>query len=376
MDWLPPSLEPWARFLLIVAVIVVVAQLVHRLLRPVVRRLAGWSPMMQALVRRCDRPVQLLVPLLASHVALQGMAEGTPALALVERCSEVSIIVAFTWLAVAAIRAVGDGVVVLHPVDMADNLAARRIHTQTRVLTRIASSAALVAGLAFVLMTFPRVRQLGASLLASAGVAGLVVGLAARSVFSNLLAGLQIALAQPMRIDDVVIIEGEWGRVEEITATYVVVKIWDERRLVVPLSWFIEHPFQNWTRRSADILGTVFLWVDYTLPVETIRAEARRLCEASPHWDRRVCGVQVTDSNDRAMQVRILVSSRESGANFELRCALREGLIGYIQREYPQALPTLRARLDAPRGDPDTAAISTPPPNESIRRAPSARSRG
>ncbi len=361
---------PWGHFALVVALIICITQLVHRLLRPMVRRLAGWSPMMQALVRRCDRPVQLLVPLLASHVALQSMAEGTPALALVERCSEVAIIVAFTWLAVGAIRAVGDGVVVLHPVDMADNLAARRIHTQTRVLTRIASSAALVAGLAFVLMTFPRVRQFGASLLASAGVAGLVVGLAARSVFSNLLAGLQIALAQPMRIDDVVIIEGEWGRVEEITATYVVVKIWDERRLVVPLSWFIEHPFQNWTRRSADILGTVFLWVDYTLPVDAIRQEARRLCEASPQWDRRVCVVQVTDSNDRAMQLRILVSSRESGANYDLRCALREGLIGYIQREHPQALPILRAQLDG--GAAAEPTLSTPPPNGSTRRAPSA----
>jgi small-conductance mechanosensitive channel len=183
-------------------------------------------------------------------------------------------------------------------------------------------------------------------------------------VFSNLLAGLQIALAQPMRIDDVVIIEGEWGRVEEITATYVVVKIWDERRLVVPLSWFIENPFQNWTRRSAQILGTVFLWVDYTLPVESIRREARRLCEASPHWDRRVCAVQVTDSNERAMQLRILVSSSESGANYDLRCELRESLIGYLQREHPQALPTLRARLDgaapdAPGADADGAAVRT-----------------
>jgi small-conductance mechanosensitive channel len=356
MDWLPPSLDPWVRFVVVAAVIVAVAQLVHRLLRPVVRRLAGWSPMMQALVRRCDRPVQTIVPLLAMHVALQGMPEGTPALAVVEHVSGVLIVAAFTWLAVGAIRAVGDGVITLHPVNVADNLAARRIHTQTRVLTRIASSAALVAGLAFMLMTFPRARQLGASLLASAGVAGLVVGLAARSVFSNLLAGLQIALAQPMRIDDVVIIEGEWGRVEEITATYVVVKIWDERRLVVPLSWFIEHPFQNWTRRSADILGTIFLWVDYTLSVEAIRDEARRLCEASPQWDRRVCVVQVTDSNDRAMQLRILVSSRESGANFDLRCQLREGLIGYIQREHPQALPTLRARLDGDTPDDERMA--------------------
>jgi hypothetical protein len=196
-------------------------------------------------------------------------------------------------------------------------------------------------------MTFPRARQLGASLLASAGVAGLIVGLAARSVFGNLLAGLQIALAQPLRIDDVLIVEGEWGRVEEITATNVVLKIWDERRLVVPLQWFIEHPFQNWTRRGASLLGTVFLWVDYSLPMQPVRAEARRLCEASTNWDGRVCNVQVTDSSERAMQLRILVSSADSGRAFDLRCEMREGLVDFIQRQFPQALPRMRADVAA-----------------------------
>jgi small-conductance mechanosensitive channel len=210
------------------------------------------------------------------------------------------------------------------------------------VLTRIGSGTALVTGLAFVLMTFPRARHFGASLLASAGVAGLVVGIAARSVVGNLLAGLEIALAQPMRIDDVLIVQGEWGRVEEIRATYVVLKLWDERRLIVPLSWFIENPFQNWTRRSAEILGTVFLWTDYTVPVDAVRREAQRLCERSAHWDKRVCVVQVTDANERAMQLRILVSSGASGSNFDLRCEMREGLIDFIQREFPSSLPTVR----------------------------------
>jgi len=339
------ALDPWGRFALVAFAIVAVTQIAHRLLRPVVARLASFSTMLSALVRRCDRPVQALVPLLAIQLALQGLPEDMVALAAVEHVNALLTIAAATWLAVAAIRGVGDGVIALHPSTAADNLSARRIETQTRVLTRITSSAALLAGVAFVLMTFPRARQFGASLLASAGVAGLIVGIAARSVFSNLLAGLQIALAQPIRIDDVLIVEGEWGHVEEITATYVVLRLWDERRLVVPLGWFIEHPFQNWTRRSADILGTVTLWTDYTLPVEPIRREARRLCEASPHWDRRVCVVQVTDASERAMQLRILVSSAASGANFDLRCALREGLIDFIQREHPAALPTLRARL-------------------------------
>jgi hypothetical protein len=145
----------------------------------------------------------------------------------------------------------------------------------------------------------------------------------------------------------VLIVEGEWGRVEEITATNVVLKIWDERRLVVPLQWFIEHPFQNWTRRGASLLGTVFLWVDYSLPMEPVRAEARRLCEASTNWDGRVCNVQVTDSSERAMQLRILVSSADSGRAFDLRCELRERLVDFIQRQFPQALPRMRADVAA-----------------------------
>jgi small-conductance mechanosensitive channel len=218
----------------------------------------------------------------------------------------------------------------------------------------------LVTGLAFALMTFPRARQLGASLLASAGVVGVVAGIAARSVFSNLLAGLQIAMGQPLRIDDVLIVEGEWGRVEEITSTYVVLALWDERRLIVPLQWFIDHPFQNWTRSTSNLLGTVMLWVDYTLPLEPLRAEARRLCEASKLWDRRVCLVQVTDASERAMQLRILVSAASSGAAFDLRCELREGLIAFIQRHHPEALPRLRAHISGPGPAPDSPAAAGP----------------
>jgi small-conductance mechanosensitive channel len=350
MNW--TKLEPWGQLLLVVPVVFLATQLLHRLARPVVLRLAGWSTVLVSLLKRCDRPVQLLLPLAALQLIWEGVPDDLPGLGTVQHVNGVLLICAITWACTAAIRGIADGVIAKHPSEVADNLSARKIQTQTRVLARIASGTALVAGLAFILMSFPRARQFGASLLASAGVAGLVVGIAARSVFSNLLAGLQIALAQPMRIDDVLIVEGEWGRVEEITATYVVLKLWDERRLVVPLSWFIDHPFQNWTRRTADILGTVFLWVDYSLPVDAVREEARRLCEASPHWDHRVCLVQVTDTNERAMQLRVLVSSAASGANFDLRCELREGLIGFIARVHPGSLPFLRAEGGAGLGAP------------------------
>jgi small-conductance mechanosensitive channel len=346
--WATMDLGSWGALALVALGVLVVTQVVHRVVRPVVRRMAGWSRVLQAMVRQADRPVQAVAPLLVMQLVWQAASDELTAIGTVRHVNGVLLILSLTWLGMALIRGVADGVIARHPADVADNLAARSIHTQARVLSRIASGAALVAGVSFVLMTFPQARQFGASLLASAGVMGLVVGIAARSVFSNLLAGLQIALTQPMRIDDVLIVEGEWGRVEEITATYVVLKIWDERRLIVPLGWFIEHPFQNWTRTTADLLGTVFLWVDYATPVDAVRAEAQRLCEASRHWDKRLCLVQVTDTSERAMQLRVLVSAADSGAAFDLRCELREGLLAFLAEHHASALP--RARIEAEAG--------------------------
>jgi small-conductance mechanosensitive channel len=188
-------------------------------------------------------------------------------------------------------------------------------------------------------------------------VLGIIGGLAARPVFSNLISGLQIALSQPIRLDDVLIVNGEWGRVEEITGTYVVLKVWDERRLIIPLQWFIENPFENWTRTGANILGTVFLYLDYSAPVERIRAEAKRFVEAAAEWDRRVFAVQVTDITERTMQVRVLVSAGNSGKAFDLRCKLREHLLAFVAREFPQCLPLVRS-ADA-GGTPATVASSS-----------------
>src|SRR5690606_30449833 len=242
----------------------------------------------------------------------------------------------------------------LRPVDVADNLTARRVQTQTRVITRLVMGFIALVGVALILMTFPSIRQLGTSLLASAGLAGIAAGFAARPILGNLLAGLQIAFSQPIRLDDVVIVEGEWGRVEEITGTYVVVRIWDQRRLVVPLQWWIEHPFQNWTRHSADLLGTVFLWMDYRMPLAPLREALQRVCEGSPLWDGRVCLVQVTDFSERAMQLRCLVSTTDSGKGWDLRCLVREELMSVMQRDYPAYLPQLRAQLDGRPQAPDS----------------------
>ena len=229
--------------------------------------------------------------------------------------------------------------------DVEDNLLARKHVTQMRLLQRVATILLGIVTVAAALMTLPAVRQYGVSLFASAGAAGLVLGLAARPVLSNLLAGIQIAMTQPIRVEDVVIVEGEWGWIETITSTYVVVRLWDLRRMIVPLSYFIEKPFQNWTYQSSDLIGSVFLRVDYTVPIDRLRAKLERVVQANPQWDRKVVVLQVTDTPDSFVELRALVSARNSGDLWDLRCAVREQLIAFLQAEYPQALPRQRVEM-------------------------------
>ncbi|MCP5545628.1 MAG: mechanosensitive ion channel [Akkermansiaceae bacterium] len=230
-------------------------------------------------------------------------------------------------------------------MDVADNLRAREIHTQAAVIRKIVVVSTIFLGVACTLMLFQPVRQLGTSLLASAGIAGIVLGFAAQKTLGNLFAGIQIAFSQPIRLDDVVIVEGEWGRIEDITLTFVTVQIWDDRRLILPINYFIEHPFQNWTRKSADLLNSVFLYTDYTLPIDPLRAELKRLLDASPLWDRRAWVLQVTDMTPDAMEIRCLMTSSDAPKGWDLKCEIREGLIKYIQEKHPDCLPRTRAEL-------------------------------
>jgi small-conductance mechanosensitive channel len=230
-------------------------------------------------------------------------------------------------------------------IDVADNLEARKISTQVSVLAKLIISLVSVLALGSMLMVFDSVRQLGTSLLASAGIAGIVLGFAAQKTLGNLLAGIQIAISQPIRLDDVVIVEGEFGRVEEITLTYVVVRLWDLRRMVLPITYFLEKPFQNWTREGSKILGAVFFYLDYTAPVEAMRAELRRLVEGHPKWDGDVCGLQVTDSRENVVEIRCLASAQDAGRCFDLRCDIREGMLAFLREHHPDALPRVRAEL-------------------------------
>ncbi|MBP1474595.1 mechanosensitive ion channel [Frateuria sp. MAH-13] len=344
--------QPWIRLGVTVIVALLVAIVVHRLARALLWRVSDGHPMAREMLRQARSPMGWLVPLLVLVVALRTRPEADELhiAASAEQILVIALIAVATWLGVRCINAVEFFFCQRFPVDTENNLRARRVLTQARVLGRTGSVLLILIGLAACLMMIPGVRQIGTSLLASAGLAGLAVGLAAKPVLSNLIAGLQIAITQPIRLDDVVIIEGEWGRIEEITGTYVVVRIWDERRLVVPLNWFIENPFQNWTRTSSQLIGTVYLWLDYRVPLEPLREEVKRLCKEAPQWDGRVCVLQVTDTTDRTLQVRILASSADSGSNFDLRCHVREGMIAFVQQHYPDSLPRVRAEVRDPVG--------------------------
>ena len=259
------------------------------------------------------------------------------------------LIVALSILIVRGVNAVQQALLGRHRMDVPDNLPARRIYTQVSVIRKIIVTAVVIIATGSVLMLFDPVRQFGTSILASAGIAGVVLGFAAQKTLGNVLAGIQIALTQPLLIDDIVVVEGEFGQIEEITLTYVTVRTWDLRRLVLPITYFIEKPFQNWSRVSTELLGTVILYLDYQVPLGELRKELKRLVENNPKWDRRVCGLQVTDTKQSTIEVRALVSGTDPGKTFDLRCEVREGLIEFLRRDYPESLPRVRnVNVDEP----------------------------
>jgi small-conductance mechanosensitive channel len=292
-------------------------------------------------------PLRMLMPALFLRAALPLMELSDTIEPPLAHIIDLWIIGAAAWLMRRMVIMIRKMAVARFPVDVKDNLEARRIQTQFRVFERVATGLIVVATISIMLMTFQQVRQFGVSLLASAGLAGIVIGFAAQKSLGTLLAGIQIAFSQPIRIDDVVIVGGEWGRIEEITLTYVVVKIWDERRLVVPITYFIDNVFQNWTRTSAQLLGTVFLYADYNIPVEEVRQELRQILESTNLWDGRVCVLQVTDANEKSVELRALMSAEDSSKAWDLRCYVREKLITFMQEQFPESLPRLRVQSES-----------------------------
>ncbi len=255
-----------------------------------------------------------------------------------------ALIISLGWLAIGGVYVAQTLLLKKYDLNAEDNMRARRVHTQFQLFRRMLIGFLIVITIGALLWSFhdPRIWHYGTGLLASAGVASLVLATAAKSTAANVLAGMQIALTEPIRLDDVLIVQGEWGKVEEITTAYVVIRIWDQRRLIVPLSYFIENSFQNWTRNSSDLLGTAFLYVDYSIPVAEARAQLDLIVRASPLWDGNVCGLQVTNLTEKTMELRCLMSSRNSSESFDLRCLVREEMTAWIQQHHPQAFPTLR----------------------------------
>ncbi|MBU1260662.1 MAG: mechanosensitive ion channel family protein [Planctomycetes bacterium] len=264
----------------------------------------------------------------------------------VTRFLSIVFVIIISWLLIKLTYILDDYVFDKFAIDTKDNLKARKIRTQLGVLKRIVIVIVLIVAIGSMLMSFEKVRQLGGAILASAGIIGIVVGIAAQKTIGTFIAGLQIAFSQPIRIDDVVIVENEWGRIEEITLTYVVIKIWDLRRLVVPITYFIEKPFQNWTRVTSDILGTVFIYVDYTVPIEEIRKQLHTILQSSKLWDGKVSVLQVTNTTEKTIELRALMSAEDASTAWGLRCYVREKLIEFIRSNYPESLPRFRASVE------------------------------
>lgn len=343
---------PWPDLLWSALVLLLSTTLGFALTALSMRGLSRWAAKTESrlddeLLALLKRPIQWLLVFIATSAArplfvLPERMDGT-----VQHLLLIGIILWVGWLLSRSVVVIER--IVEHRLSSRsdDNLHARALQTQVRGFKNIARFLIGLMTACFVLMTFESVRRFGVSLLASAGVAGVIIGFAAQRSIATLVAGVQIALTQPIRLDDVVIVEGEWGRIEEIRLTYVVVRIWDLRRLVVPITYFIEKPFQNWTRTSAELLGAVPIAVDYSLPIEETRREFKRILDASSLWDGKVWSLQVTEASDRSIVIRPLFSAADSSKQWDLRCEVREKLITWIQQRYPHCLPRVRADVES-----------------------------
>lgn len=330
---------------------------VFRLINLIYARIAQWAATSEnrferILIPLAARYLRVLIPAMAVLFTIQLVDVADRFDAPARTAASLLIIAVIIWMLIEVVSAVESLILAGYRMDEADNLEARRIFTQVHMLKKVTVAGLILLGGASMLMVFPSVRQFGTSILASAGIAGIILGIAAQRSLANFIAGFQIAITQPIRIEDAVIVEGEWGWVEEVTLTYVVVRIWDWRRLVLPITYFVEKPFQNWTRNSGNILGSVFLYVDYSIPLEALRTRLDEILEETDLWDRNAKVLQVTDSRHHDIEIRILCSGKDSPTTWDLRCHVREKMIEFICENYPESLPRIRTELNANGRDP------------------------
>ena len=335
---------------LVLALAAVAAIVVHEILVRLLRRLFGdQESYLRSLLRAISGLTRLAFLIIALDIVLPIAPIDPVAIAILARILTLATIALLGWIAITATHVTGDLYLRRFSLDATDDLLARKHVTQVRILRRVVDTLIIVLTVSAGLMTFELVRQYGVSLFASAGVAGLVVGLAARPMLSNLIAGIQIATTQPIRLGDEVVIETQWGRIEEITSTYVVIKLWDLRRLIVPLSYFMEKAFENWTRESTNLIGAVSIHVSYLTPIERVRQKAVEIVRASPLWDGDVVKLVVNEAKETALELRVLASARTSGATADLRSEIREKMIAFLQQEYPTCLPPLAPAAPQPQ---------------------------
>lgn len=292
-------------------------------------------------------PVRLLFPALALLAMIPFFSLSDQSRSVVNHLLTICILIGVAWLCISLFAMLKSMVLSRYDIDVKDNLRARQISTQLSVIQRVVVAIIVVLTASAILMTFDKVRQIGVSMLASAGIAGIIIGFAAQRSLSTLIAGIQIAITQPVRIDDVVIVENEWGWIEEITLTYVVMRIWDQRRLIIPITYFIERVFQNWTKTSAELLGTVYIYTDYGTPVKELQNELVKIVQATPLWDGRVAKMQVTNATEKNIEIRALISAENSSNAWDLRCLVRERLIDFMQQNHPDQLPRIRVETNA-----------------------------
>jgi small-conductance mechanosensitive channel len=366
LEWLPDPVVA----LVILAIAVLVALALHQWARKLVRKaLAGRYPYLLSTFTQTRGLSRLALLILAMIIAIPVAPVPPETAALLTRLMAVAVIGLVGWGLIIALHIAADLYLRRFRLDVDDNLLARKHNTQVRVLSRTIDVLLVMLTLGAALMTIPAVRQYGISLFASAGVAGIIAGLAARPVLSNLMAGVQLAMTQPIRLFDAVVVENEHGTIEEITSTYVIVKLWDWRRMIVPLTYFIEKPFQNWTREASALIGTVMIYVDYRAPVGIIREKFHEILKQSDNkWDEKVASLQVTDLKEGAMELRCLMSARSGTQTFDLRCEVREKLIDFLQKEHPEALPRSRQISFEGSEKSDDAAASRAAPRKRTAR--------
>jgi small-conductance mechanosensitive channel len=339
--WNP--LLTWLQALGLFAAIALLGLGLHAaLLRWAAKRPPQWHPFLRHALDRTRRLVRYMILLFAAGNAAALLPISFKSEYAVRHILFALFIIQLGWIAIVAANLAIDRYVGKLDLKASDNLLARKAATQMRIFRQAVNVMLAVLTIAFALMSFDEVRQFGISLFASAGIAGIVAGLAARPMLENLIAGVQLALTQPLRLEDAVVINNEWGWVEEINSTYIVVRLWDWRRQVVPLSYLFQTPFTNWTRNSSSIIGTVYVYADYTLPMDPARARATEIVKASPLWDGQVVNVQVSDAKEQVMEVRVLASASDSSRAWDLRCEIREKLIAWIRDNYPESLPRMR----------------------------------